>query len=196
MRRIRSHERVEMRHLDTVGRLPAHGRRRPQHRVHGPQVSRLPVEDPRQRVPDRRLGRVRGLLEERLRRQDHRRRGVAGLDRAGIDERLLDRVHLPRDGEALDGLDRMSVRLGSQHDVRRHEPAIDEHRRGAGLPRVRSVPHAVEARPPQHDAQGFVRLAGERSGFPVDGQMDRHARSPLPTVASALEVSTSARRTR
>ena len=193
MRRVRSDEPVEMRHLDGVGHLPAHGRGGPQHGVHGPQVPGLAVEDARQRVPDLGLARVRRLLEERLRGEDHRRGGVAGLDGAGVDERLLDRVHLAGDAETLDRLDRVPVRLGGEHDIRRHEPAVDEHRRGAGFARVRAVPHAVEAGPPQRGAQGFVRLAGQRAGCSVDGELDRHARSPLPTVASALAVSTSAR---
>ncbi len=186
-------EPVEMHDIDRRGLLPAQHRCGPQHGVHRPQVPGLPVEDPRERIPDVRFGRIRRPVDERPGREDHGRRGVAGLDGACVDEGLLDRVQLPRDRHALDRFDPVPFRLGSQHDVRRHEPAVDEHRGGAGLAGVRAVPHAVEAGPPQHRAQGFVRFARDRARCPVDGEGERHARSLPPRPTMALDTSTSAR---
>ena len=72
-------------------------------------------------------------LEQRLRREDDGAGRVAGLDRARVDQGLLDRVQLSgRRLDALGGRHLVPVSLRGEEHLGRDEAAVEQHGRGAG----------------------------------------------------------------
>ena len=114
-------------------------------------VAGLAVEDPRQRVADLVIGGIRATFEEGLGRQNHRPGRVPGLERPRLDERLLDRVHLPCGHvQRLDRSDHVPVGLGGKEHIGRDQPAVEQDRCCAGLTGLRPVADAEAPLPAQH----------------------------------------------
>ena len=137
-------------------------------------VAGLAVEDAADGGADFGLGWVGIALQQRIGGEDLRRRGVAGLDRAGIDERLLQRVQVARRADAFERDDLVAVRLRRQHGLRVDRLAVEQNGVGAGQAVLVAEFDAVEAGAPQHAQQPFVRLGFEGALFAVEGEGDVH----------------------
>ncbi len=148
-------------------------------RQHRTLVARLAVEDPCQCVTDLVLGGIVGAVEQFLGGQHHGRGRVAGLDGTRLHEGLLDRMQLHPTRQTLDGLDLVSLGLGGEHDLARHQPAVDEHGGGTGLAGIGAEAHAVEAGATQHGHQGVVGPARDLEGVPVDAEGEVHDASRI-----------------
>src|SRR5712691_10491815 len=76
---------------------------------------------------DVRVGRLRRLLQQRDRRQDHPRLAVAALRHVELLPRELDRVR-PVGRQAFDGRDRRAGRAAHRQQTRARRHALDQHR--------------------------------------------------------------------
>src|SRR5439155_26622680 len=88
-----------------------------------------------------RVGGLRDPPQQIVRGDDQTRRAEAALDRACIDERLLDAGCL----DALDGHDLPAVRLASQDEAGAHERAVKVNRARAALALLARVLGAIQA---------------------------------------------------
>ncbi len=143
-------ERIEEGDVNALGIVPADHRGRPQDGVDWTQIAGLAVKDAREGIPDVVFGRVRIRGDQGLCSEDHCRRGVPGLDCAGLDECFLNRVEVAGAAHALNGLDLVAIGLSCQHQVGGDEDAVYEHGRRSGLSALRAESHAVVPGPAQH----------------------------------------------
>ena len=105
------------------GFLAAQPGGRAQHRLNRPDVAGATAQNARKRLADLVLSRAEILFQQRICGQELRRSAVAALDRAGFDERLLERMEaigvLPTLfgvlAQPFDSGYRMAIRLRRQH---------------------------------------------------------------------------------
>src|SRR5262249_55125065 len=128
------------------------------------------------------VGRLWCAVEEGRRRDDEARRAEAALDAARLDERLLDRVVDPLDGD-----DVVPLGLRCEDEARADEHAVEEHRARAALALLAGVLRAREAEPLAQRVEEALALpdVGFRLAA-VDAERDPHA----STRASARRAST------
>jgi len=178
--------------------LPAQDRGGAQDGRHRLGVAGAAAQHARQRVAHFRLGRVGILLQERLGREQLCRGAVAALDRARLDERLLQRVQpggvLPALfwmlAQGLHRRDVMPAGLRGQQRAGGHRKAVEPHGACTALARLTAVLDAEHAVAPQRIQQRFVRghLPGLR--LVVQGKFEQH--HDLPACDSARRASTTA----
>jgi hypothetical protein len=119
----------------------------------------------------------------------------------GVLQRLLERVHGPVAGQALDGAHLVAVGLDPEHEAGAHGLVVEEHRARPAhavlAPEVRAGEPQVVA---QHVGERGAGLGGGRPGLAVDGELDGppfgqvglgHAASWALRVASASARATS-----
>ncbi len=166
-------------------------RRRAPHGGHDLCVAALAIEDARERISDLGLGRVRVAIEQGLGGEDHRAGRIAGLQRARLDERRLNRVQLGARVERLDGCHPVTVRLGGEHDLRRDQVAVDQDRGGARLSGLGAEAGAEAAFTAQDREERLAGSALDRARSTVEDQRDVHL---APASARRQRISASARR--
>ena len=116
-------------------------------RVDDLRVARAAAEVAGERLADVGLGGLRVAREQVVARDDQARGAEAALDRAGVDERLLDRVQLARRREPLDGHDLAALGLRGQHEAGADQRAVEVDRAGAALALLARVLGARQAEP-------------------------------------------------
>ena len=110
----------------------------------------------RDRLDDVLAGRASGVLQQRMRGQDHAGRAIAALQAVGFAERILEHAEFARRRrEAFDGRDLVAVGLHREHQAGPHRLAIEQHRAGAadavlaagmGADQEQILAHGVEQR--------------------------------------------------
>ena len=148
--------------------------RRELDRVDDLHVAGAAAEVAEQRMLDLLAGRLRMLLQQRLRLHHDPRRAVAALRRAGRDEalgpaaaRLLGEAFLRHDGLALDARRLLRARDDCF-------PVDDHGARAARAFRRAAVLHRAEAEPlAQHLEQTFVLSQLDRDRIAVEGELHR-----------------------
>ena len=86
----------------------------------------------------------------------------------------------------------MAVGLGGEHDVSRHDPAVEQHGCGSGLPGSRPEAHAEKSQAAEHGEQRVAGLAGQATMITVYCQLQFERDGPLgerrPTVQRRFVV--------
>src|ERR1017187_3511896 len=128
---------------------------------------------------DFRAGRARIFFQHAGDAHDHARRAIAALKRALRQERLLHRMQLAADSQALDGHDVLLVHVADVCDARGRALAVDEHRAGAALALATAefCPGQLQILA-QHFEQGSAGVGGDGPGFPVHGEVDFGVHKP------------------
>jgi len=181
-RPLQRHERLHL--------LAAHDGRRPQHGLHRLDIPGLAIQHARQRLADFGLGRVRVLVQQRLSHQNLGRRVIARLNRAGLDECLLERMQPVRRPQALDSGDLMTVCLGGQEHHAVDRLAIQQHGRRATQALLVAKPDTSVPGAAQHVEQPFPGANPEDFFLAVDRQCNVHRH--LPVLAVPLHPATRA----
>src|SRR5581483_3065853 len=115
-----------------------------------------------------RLARVGLPVEQRLRSDQEAGRADPALQRSVLQELALQRVQLLAACHALDGADRLAVRLDAQHQARADEAPIDGDAAGAAIAGGASLLGAGEPQLVAQDVeQRLLRLAEELHLVPV-----------------------------
>ena len=181
-------ERLDDQRCERLGLLAPEHRRRPLDGLHRLHVGGLAVEDAREHVPDLVLGRVGVLLQQGERAEDHRTRGVAGLEGSDGHECGLDGMQVRRDVERLDGGDPVAVGGGGQDHVGGGESPVVEHRGRAGLTAVGAEVDREHAQPAQGLPQRVMGLDGQggRSAVEFERDVDGHGYSSCITRAVSV----------
>src|SRR5881296_1957404 len=135
-------------------------------------------------------------------RHEDARGAEAALQPVRLAERGLQRVQLPpvaRAGgrEALDGGDRVTVRLHREHQARPHRLAVEQHGAGAAHPVLAPDVRAGEPElVTQEVGEEQPRLDGTLLPHAVHGHGDRHllAHAPAPLLATSETTAPTPRR--
>ena len=137
------------------------------------------------------------LREERGARDHEARRAEAALQRVLLDEGLLQRAHLLRRAEALDGRDLVPLGVGREHQAGLHRLAVEQHRAAAaaaavahllGARQVEVVAQRVEQRDARLDGElpdRAVHLEAQRDGL---GPEDLGAAAAPPAAPTTVEA--------
>src|SRR6188768_234932 len=110
-------------------------------------VARAPAEVPGERLADLVVARIRDAAQEIGGGDDEARRAEPTLDRSRLGECLLYGVQPVSLGEPLDGPDRVTVRLGREHEAGADELAVEEDGARATLALLARVLRAGQAEP-------------------------------------------------
>src|ERR1700730_2154 len=149
--------------------LPSHDCSGVEHRADDLVITGTPAKVAGEPVARLLFGRVQVLVEQRLGRDDESRRAEAALQRRMLEEFLLHRVQFVTLGDALDGLDLVAFRLGSEHQTGADDLAVEDDGAGAAIARAASFLAARQVElVTQHIEQGLLRLAEELDGLAVD----------------------------
>src|SRR5262249_15178018 len=132
--------------------------------------------------------RLRIVGEQRHRRHDHAAGAEAALERAVLDERLLDRMEILAAREALDRTDASAARLEREDGTGTDRTIVQQDGAGATHLDVAGLLHAQQAEPvAQALDQRLVRRHGQVVLVAVDdhGHRDLSHRRALPSIAAS-----------
>src|SRR5262249_34947576 len=161
------------------------------HRAHDLVVAGAAAEIAREAEADLALGRVRIVVEQRLRRDQEARRADAALECCEFQEFLLERMQLVSVGDALDCADVAALGLGAQHQAGADDATVERHGAGAAIAGAAALLAAGEAEAvAQHVEQGLVDLAEIRDRVAVDGggNLDLGHQFPLARLSAISAV--------
>ena len=153
-----------------------------QHRFHRLDVARASTEHAGERLTRLSFSRVEVLRQQRVRGQELRRRAVAALDGACLDERLLQQVKpfgvlpplLRVLAQRLDCAHSMAVSLRREQRARRDRQAVQQHRTRAALTRLAPAFDAEDAVAAQRVEQRFVDRDIPGLGGVVQSEVELH----------------------
>ena len=122
-----------------------------------------------------------GVLQQRMRGEDHAGRAIAALQAVGLAERVLDHAEFAgRRRKPLDRGDLVAIGLHGEHQAGAHRLAIEQHGAGAAHAVLAAGMGAVEQKIlAQRIEQCLARLDVGGAVRAVDAQFDFHRAPPV-----------------